>query len=188
MCTAASSVYTGVRHKKKWIEITVLVLALLVVTGSVIIIRNIQRDFSSSVDSRPNDKYKGKQINQENDWYIRGRFTKIKESTLYIDTNIDARLTKSEKIVNLSGNTTFQCVERYVTGPQGQKIDRADIFIDTSKLSPDQTPPPKSPDAKDLQWFKKQAESGDMIEVFLYTNSQGLREPFLVLLTRENCT
>ena len=149
-----------------------------------------QRLASPSPAVNPQSSKEGKPIRpgarglaQEDDYLIRATIEKLTGNSMELLMELGGvkRLT-----IPLTKDAFYGCQVRYIIDQKGRRVDRAEIWIDTSSLkaSTAAIPPPGS---KTLEWFTSTAKINDLVEVINVPVEGGGVKLYSVRIFRDNC-
>lgn len=173
--------------KNKKYQIILLIAFLVLVSVAISLFIKLQRqnreeseaEQPMTEDGVP-DLYNGN-IDIEDTRLLRGRFEKFDGGVFYIKIGSRSPIVKEHYEVIINEDVQYDCLSRYIQVGD-EKIDRLEMYLDTSRLTEDSVPK-----AKNLEWFLDLIEIGEAIEVRSVDDGQGGLKPGIIYVYKDTC-
>lgn len=177
-------------RRRKNILLKIALFGAVLLLGSIAIylglrIRRVPKGPPPAITEKTPDLYQAREITIKRDEFLRGRYVEVDGNVLYLEISRYGDPTQIEEI-QLSEDTRYDCIGRYLTNSKGERIDRLDMFLDTSRLETNEEnlPPPVG---KSLDWFVNNVQKGEAVEVYFVLSSEEIRKPHTIHYVGETC-
>lgn len=163
--------------------LTVLLLGGLAVYLGLLLIQKSKTP--PPITEKTPDLYQAREITIKEPAFIRGRFDRVEGDRVYLEISKYGSPTEIEE-VQLSQETAYGCTGRYKPGPDGEKIDRFDLFLDTSRIITSEEDAPQ-PLGKNLEWFLDNVKRGEAVEAYFVFGQDGSRKTHSIYFIKDSC-
>ena len=179
----------GSKKRSKFIAILIVAIFILTIVTAIALYikstipaRDIIRE-EQIATYEVQDLYQGQPLEIVEPYLVRARFAKLEGNVLTygVFSPVGAQTTE----VQLGDRTAYGCTPRYMTAPDGTKIDRLGMLVTTHGKEVTDMPDP--PNAKDLEWFKGNAQNGEAVEIRFIKTEDGSVIPRIIYVYQESC-